>query len=205
MSVFCAVYSNIPVYETVRRNVVVMRRISDNQLNATQILKLAGFPKSQRTKFWKARCILANIRKCRVDTANQGTCWERARLRFNVYDLIEPLLLFDPSTDTVFKRASYTKVAPTIVVTETKRRGRPPKHPTVHLLHHQAPAATPAKGRLNLHQENLVVEGDDDQELATSFSYIKPSLEKDSTTALSPLMLVVCFPDLISVPFPKFR
>jgi len=39
-----------PVYEFICRNVAVMRRRSDAYLNATQILKVAGFDKPQRTR-----------------------------------------------------------------------------------------------------------------------------------------------------------
>lgn len=39
-----------PVFEFICRNVAVMRRRSDAYLNATQILKVAGFDKPQRTR-----------------------------------------------------------------------------------------------------------------------------------------------------------
>ncbi|KAI8611637.1 transcription regulator HTH, apses-type DNA-binding domain-containing protein [Chytriomyces sp. MP71] len=48
--VYKAVYSGVPVYEMMHRGVQVMRRIADDYINATQILKVAGYPKSQRTK-----------------------------------------------------------------------------------------------------------------------------------------------------------
>lgn len=38
------------MYEFICRNVAVMRRRSDGYLNATQILKVAGFDKPQRTR-----------------------------------------------------------------------------------------------------------------------------------------------------------
>jgi hypothetical protein len=38
------------VFEFICRNVAVMRRRSDAYLNATQILKVAGFDKPQRTR-----------------------------------------------------------------------------------------------------------------------------------------------------------
>jgi hypothetical protein len=40
----------IPVYEAMIRGISVMRRTSDSWVNATQILKVAGIPKSARTK-----------------------------------------------------------------------------------------------------------------------------------------------------------
>jgi len=39
-----------PVFEMLCRSVAVMRRRSDAYLNATQILKVAGFDKPQRTR-----------------------------------------------------------------------------------------------------------------------------------------------------------
>ncbi|EJU05994.1 apses-domain-containing protein [Dacryopinax primogenitus] len=48
--IFKATYSGIPVYEMICKNVAVMRRKSDKWLNATQILKVAGFDKPQRTR-----------------------------------------------------------------------------------------------------------------------------------------------------------
>ncbi|KDQ64897.1 hypothetical protein JAAARDRAFT_28551 [Jaapia argillacea MUCL 33604] len=48
--IFKATYSGIPVYEMMSKGVAVMRRRSDSWLNATQILKVAGFDKPQRTR-----------------------------------------------------------------------------------------------------------------------------------------------------------
>ncbi|KAI0637767.1 apses-domain-containing protein [Trametes polyzona] len=48
--IFKATYSGIPVYEMMCKGVAVMRRRSDSWLNATQILKVAGFDKPQRTR-----------------------------------------------------------------------------------------------------------------------------------------------------------
>jgi len=49
-NIYGAVYSGVPVYEMMCRNVAVMRRRSDSYLNATQILKVAGIDKGRRTK-----------------------------------------------------------------------------------------------------------------------------------------------------------
>ncbi|TDL29086.1 apses-domain-containing protein [Rickenella mellea] len=48
--IFKATYSGVPVYEMMCKGVAVMRRRSDGWLNATQILKVAGFDKPQRTR-----------------------------------------------------------------------------------------------------------------------------------------------------------
>jgi hypothetical protein len=49
-SVYGAVYSGVPVYEMMCRNVAVMRRQKDSFLNATQVLKVAQIDKGKRTK-----------------------------------------------------------------------------------------------------------------------------------------------------------
>ncbi|KAK9897225.1 hypothetical protein P389DRAFT_54654 [Cystobasidium minutum MCA 4210] len=49
-TIFKATYSSVPVYEMPCKGVAVMKRRSDGWLNATQILKVAGFDKPQRTR-----------------------------------------------------------------------------------------------------------------------------------------------------------
>ena len=48
--VYLAIYSGQKVYEMLVRDLPVMRRIEDSYLNATQILRAAGFSKPKRTK-----------------------------------------------------------------------------------------------------------------------------------------------------------
>lgn len=48
--VYSAVYSGVQVYEMMIHGIATMVRGSDSYLNATQILKVAGFEKTQRTK-----------------------------------------------------------------------------------------------------------------------------------------------------------
>ncbi|GAA6046428.1 hypothetical protein JCM3770_004917 [Rhodotorula araucariae] len=49
-AIYKACYSGVPVYEMPCHGVAVMRRQADAWLNATQILKVAGFDKPQRTR-----------------------------------------------------------------------------------------------------------------------------------------------------------
>ncbi|SPO40464.1 related to MBP1 - transcription factor, subunit of the MBF factor [Pseudozyma flocculosa] len=49
-TIFKATYSGVPVYECIINSVAVMRRRSDSWLNATQILKVVGLDKPQRTR-----------------------------------------------------------------------------------------------------------------------------------------------------------
>ncbi|KAJ3215820.1 hypothetical protein HK099_006178 [Clydaea vesicula] len=48
--IFTAVYASVPVYEFHIGEYTIMKRISDDWINATHILKTAGLEKSQRTK-----------------------------------------------------------------------------------------------------------------------------------------------------------
>ncbi|PLW05942.1 hypothetical protein PCANC_25301, partial [Puccinia coronata f. sp. avenae] len=49
-TIYKATYSGVPVLEMPCQGIAVMRRRSDSWLNATQILKVAGFDKPQRTR-----------------------------------------------------------------------------------------------------------------------------------------------------------
>ncbi|KAI9325036.1 transcription regulator HTH, apses-type DNA-binding domain-containing protein, partial [Zopfochytrium polystomum] len=48
--IYMAVYSGVSVYEKIIRGVPVMKRVDDYYMNATHILKVAGFTKPKRTK-----------------------------------------------------------------------------------------------------------------------------------------------------------
>jgi hypothetical protein len=62
-TIYGAVYSGVPVHEMVCRNVAVMKRRSDNYLNATQILKVAGIDKGRRTKILEKEVMLGEHEK----------------------------------------------------------------------------------------------------------------------------------------------
>ncbi len=49
-SIYHAVYSGVAVYEVLIKDTFVMKRAKDSYMNATQILKVAGLNKAQRTK-----------------------------------------------------------------------------------------------------------------------------------------------------------
>lgn len=49
-NVYSAIYSGVPVYEVMINDIPIMRRMADSYMNATQILKIAGFSKPKRTK-----------------------------------------------------------------------------------------------------------------------------------------------------------
>ncbi|KAJ6539001.1 transcription regulator HTH, apses-type DNA-binding domain-containing protein [Mycena capillaripes] len=60
----------IPAYEMMCKGVAVMRRRSDSWLNATQILKVAGFDKPQRTRVLEREVQKGEHERFKKDTAN---------------------------------------------------------------------------------------------------------------------------------------
>ncbi|KAJ9104540.1 hypothetical protein QFC21_002036 [Naganishia friedmannii] len=56
-TIYLTSYQDTPVFEALVRNVAVMMRRADLWLNATQILKVAGMPKTQRTKYLEKEVI----------------------------------------------------------------------------------------------------------------------------------------------------
>lgn len=63
-----ALTHQVPVFEAMIRGISVMRRTSDAWVNATQILKVAGIPKSARTKILDKEIVLGEHEKV------QGGC-----------------------------------------------------------------------------------------------------------------------------------
>ncbi|KAL7422153.1 Transcription factor mbp1 [Cryptotrichosporon argae] len=93
-----------PVYEFICRNVAVMRRKSDAYLNATQILKVAGFDKPQRTRVLEREVQKGEHEKIQGGYGKfQGT-WipiERGLAlakQYNVEDLLRPIIDFVPTS-----------------------------------------------------------------------------------------------------------
>lgn len=79
-AVYAAVYSGVPVYEMMCRNVAIMRRRADSFLNATQILKVAGIDKGRRTKILEREILIGEHEKVQGGYGKyQGTwyvcCW----------------------------------------------------------------------------------------------------------------------------------
>lgn len=63
VEVYTSTYSHIDVYESVINDIPLMRRCDDNWVNATQILKIAGFGKAQRTRLLEREVHKFNHRK----------------------------------------------------------------------------------------------------------------------------------------------
>ncbi|KAJ3128569.1 transcriptional regulator swi6 [Nowakowskiella sp. JEL0407] len=99
--IYSAVYSGIPVYELMCRNVAVMRRRSDSYLNATQILKVAGIDKGKRTKILEREIMTGEHEKVQGGYGKYQGTWvpfERAvqlAIQYGVDAYIRPLFEFE--------------------------------------------------------------------------------------------------------------
>ncbi|TPX39083.1 hypothetical protein SeMB42_g03826 [Synchytrium endobioticum] len=99
-AVYAAVYSGVPVYEMMCRNVAVMRRRADSFLNATQILKVAGIDKGRRTKILEREILVGEHEKVQGGYGKYQGTWipfERGVLlarQYSVEGHLRPILEF---------------------------------------------------------------------------------------------------------------
>ncbi|ORY25753.1 hypothetical protein BCR39DRAFT_543229 [Naematelia encephala] len=97
-TIFKATYSGVPVYEMICRSVAVMRRRSDAYLNATQILKVAGFDKPQRTRVLEREVQKGEHEKVQGGYGKYQGTWipiERGLAlakQYGVEDLLRPII-----------------------------------------------------------------------------------------------------------------
>ncbi|KAJ2999896.1 transcriptional regulator swi6 [Globomyces sp. JEL0801] len=101
-AVYGAVYSGVPVYEMMCRNVAVMRRQKDSFLNATQVLKVANIEKGKRTKILEKEIQNGNHEKVQGGYGKYQGTWipfERGvqlAEQFAVDVILAPLLNYNP-------------------------------------------------------------------------------------------------------------
>ncbi|KAJ3215039.1 transcriptional regulator swi6 [Dinochytrium kinnereticum] len=99
--VYGAIYSGVPVYEMMCREIAMMRRRSDSFVNATQILKAAGIEKGKRTKILDKEIALGVHEKIQGGYGKYQGTWipyERGlqlAQEFHIYDLVKPLFDLD--------------------------------------------------------------------------------------------------------------
>ncbi|KZT12704.1 transcription factor [Laetiporus sulphureus 93-53] len=100
--IFKATYSGIPVYEMMCKGVAVMRRRSDSWMNATQILKVAGFDKPQRTRILEREVQKGEHEKVQGGYGKYQGTWiplerglELCKL-YNCEHLLRPIIDFQP-------------------------------------------------------------------------------------------------------------
>ncbi|KAF8334984.1 uncharacterized protein EI90DRAFT_3280123 [Cantharellus anzutake] len=122
--IFKATYSGVPVYEMISKGVAVMRRRSDSWLNATQILKVAGFDKPQRTRVLERDVQKAEHEKVQGGYGKYQGTWvplERGvslAKQFNVEHLIRPLVDFQPELSSPPLAPKHT----TTILTKPRRK-----------------------------------------------------------------------------------
>ena len=98
-----ATYSGIAVYEMMVNKINVMRRVSDDWLNATQLLKIANVDKPKRTKILERLINMARHEKVQGGYGKYQGTWitpEQAAdfaRSHGVEHLIRPLVEYDPS------------------------------------------------------------------------------------------------------------
>lgn len=102
--VFTAIYSGVPVLEMTCRGVSVMRRRSDSALNATQILKVAGIQKGNRTKILEREILTGPHEKVQGGYGKYQGTWISYEIglalcdRHSVREVLAPLLELDTSS-----------------------------------------------------------------------------------------------------------
>lgn len=102
--VFTAVYSGVPVLEMTCRGVSVMRRRSDSALNATQILKVAGIQKGNRTKILEREILTGPHEKVQGGYGKYQGTWVSYEIglslcdRYSVRQILSPLLELDTAS-----------------------------------------------------------------------------------------------------------
>ncbi|KAI9014337.1 hypothetical protein CLU79DRAFT_767158 [Phycomyces nitens] len=98
--IYKATYSGVPVYEMLCKDASVMRRSLDSYINATHILKVAGFNKPMRTRLLEREVQLGEHEKVQGGYGKyQGTYIPLSRAadlarKYDVYELLQPLLEF---------------------------------------------------------------------------------------------------------------
>ncbi|KAJ3323692.1 Coiled-coil domain-containing protein 39 [Boothiomyces sp. JEL0866] len=101
-TVYGAVYSGVPVYEMMCRDIAVMRRQKDSFLNATQVLKVANIDKGKRTKILEKEIQNGDHEKVQGGYGKYQGTWipfERGvqlAEHYNVDGLLSPLLNYTP-------------------------------------------------------------------------------------------------------------
>ncbi|KAJ3150253.1 hypothetical protein HDU89_003342 [Geranomyces variabilis] len=110
--IYSAIYSGVPVYEMVCKGTPVMRRMADGFMNATQILKVAGFTKAKRTKILEREVLPGPHEKIQGGYGKYQGTWipitvSRAlAARYHIENHLKPLFEFHPLTRAVAQKPS---------------------------------------------------------------------------------------------------
>lgn len=126
---YSATYSSVPVYELLISNGgSIMRRKSDDWVNATHILKAADFAKAKRTRILEREVQGGEHEKVQGGYGKYQGTWiplsaaQDLAKRFEVYSSLSPILNeidFDPPLVPKFSRASKNKDASAVLAGAT--------------------------------------------------------------------------------------
>ncbi|WWC69685.1 uncharacterized protein I206_103628 [Kwoniella pini CBS 10737] len=126
-TIFKATYR--PVYEMLCRDVAVMRRRADAYLNATQILKVAGFDKPQRTRVLEREVQKGEHEKVQGGYGKYQGTWipiERGLAlakQYGVEDLLRPIIDYVPTSVSPPPAPKHTVAPPTKSRKEKEKKG----------------------------------------------------------------------------------
>ncbi|RXK42133.1 hypothetical protein M231_00490 [Tremella mesenterica] len=101
--IYASVYSGVPVLECMIRGISVMRRNHDSWVNATQILKVAGIPKSARTKILEKEILGGVHEKVQGGYGKYQGTWipltrgQELAAQFGVTSFVAPIFDFVPT------------------------------------------------------------------------------------------------------------
>eukprot|EP00834_Sanchytrium_tribonematis_P001429 NODE_35_length_36362_cov_0.944434.p5 type:complete len:522 gc:universal NODE_35_length_36362_cov_0.944434:18829-20394(+) len=110
--IYSAIYSGVQVYEIRVRNVDVMRRMEDNWVNATQILKVGDIDKPQRTKILEREVQTGRHEKVQGGYGKYQGTWvpfERGvqlAKDYNVYHVMSEILEYIPGESQIQQKRS---------------------------------------------------------------------------------------------------
>ena len=141
MTIYSAIYSGVQVFESRIKNVDLMRRLKDNWINATQILKIADIEKPQRTKILEREIQVAQHEKVQGGYGKYQGTWipfERAvqlAKDFNVYHLTRELMEHIPGEYQVQQKRSMSLV-PASRPQKKKKTAAAPKDTTSNPKYH---------------------------------------------------------------------
>ncbi|KAG2119054.1 apses-domain-containing protein [Suillus discolor] len=183
--IFKATYSGIPVFEMMCKGVAVMRRRADSWLNATQILKVAGFDKPQRTRVLEREVQKGEHEKVQGGYGKYQGTWiplERGLAlakQYNCEAALRPIIDFQPA-------AKSPPLAPKHLVS-TSATARPARR-TAAAAEAAAALAAAARSRRNVEppvesdHEILSVHASEDGSMTSS-----PSRGSSSSRTPSPI------------------
>ncbi|KAF8558809.1 apses-domain-containing protein [Imleria badia] len=169
--IFKATYSGIPVYEMMCKSVAVMRRRSDSWLNATQILKVAGFDKPQRTRVLEREVQKGEHEKVQGGYGKYQGTWiplERGLAlakQYNCEVALRPIIEFQPA-------AKSPPLAPKHLVASSAAAAKPARRAVTTVTE---PGPAPVGTRSRRHAD---VEEDSEQEI-----FSEPGSEDGSMTS----------------------